>query len=136
MVLEKPQGEISASPEAAPRGEIGAESPANKPEVAAEPSKEAFADTKSVPNPSQPPVQAPVQADDATSQAAPILTTSPSDQKDVPLADQRWVDAVDQVIKDTKGHPYEEEEEAETLQIKYLFKRFGKILKRDKNDKR
>jgi hypothetical protein len=104
------------------------------PETPAEPTKETFQDQSAPPVVEPTIVQAPTEPPKKEERTVP--PTEKDDQKDTTEIDSKWVDAVEQVIEKTEGKPYEEEEEAETLQIKYLFKRFGKILKRDKNDQK
>ncbi len=71
------------------------------------------------------PVVAPVAADPATTPAPPV-TDTPAIADDVDVIEKEWVDKAQEVIKQTKDDPYQEEEQIEDLQRDYLKKRYGK----------
>lgn len=62
--------------------------------------------------------------------AAPSPGSNPADADDVDVIEKEWVDRAEEVIKDTAGDPYREEEQVEDLQIDYMKKRFGKDIKK------
>lgn len=119
--IPKAETTPAVTPEAAPKSELPAE-----------PVKEVFQDQPA----STPPVilPDPVAEPDLPKEPTPPKEAPDADEKDTGKMDEQWVEAVDQVIEKTENKPYEEEEEAESLQVKYLFKRFKKILKRNKED--
>jgi hypothetical protein len=66
--------------------------------------------------------------------AAPL----PSDYAPTVAADQdviepEWVDRAEQVVSETAGNPFAEEEGIEALQIDYLKKRYGYEVKKSSN---
>lgn len=122
----KPEGKTATS---------GSEELQNTPEVAAPQSAEKrvteqFNDQQSQLQQqiAQAPQNVPAQDDQVTSQPA-----SDPQQEDVkvPEMDGAWVTAADAVIEKDKNLPYEEEEDAEDLQVKYLKQRFGKEIKKN-----
>lgn len=123
-----PQGEKNIGPEAVPQvatPEVpkGVEVPVVS-EAPKEPAKETFGD--------QPVTNTLVQEPSQAATPTPIPQPQ-NDESEVSEMDNAWVGAVEHVIENNENKPYEEEEEAEKLQIKYLFKKFGKLLKKDKS---
>jgi hypothetical protein len=98
--------EVAPTPSAAP--------PSNTPAAAAPKltADDVAAALAAVPMPTAPVVAAPVTADD------------------VDVVEPEWVTAADQVIAQTAGNPYAEEEAFETLQVDYLKKRYGHEVKK------
>jgi hypothetical protein len=62
--------------------------------------------------------------------AAPVNTGPPVTAADIDVVEPEWVAAADQVIAQTAGNPYAEEEAFETLQVDYLKKRYGHEVKK------
>jgi hypothetical protein len=60
---------------------------------------------------------------------APVVA-APVTAEDVDVVEPEWVAAADQVIAQTAGNPYAEEEAFETLQVDYLKKRYGHEVKK------
>lgn len=92
--------------------------------------------------PAETPSNAPVQPADATvppvkddiNLATPVKEEEPQTEEDLEATetneiDSKWVGAVDEVIKRDQGKPYEEQEDAHKLSLKYLLKRFAKKIK-------
>lgn len=115
--------------------------PVLKPETAPEPvskekpASETFSDQQTV-APGQP-AQAP-QAQPEPPQNQSPLSLKPIDadkevEKTIEPTDKAWVLAVDNVIEKDESKPFEEEEDSEDLQIKYLKKKYGKDLKKSKD---
>jgi hypothetical protein len=48
----------------------------------------------------------------------------------VDVIEKDWVDAAEEVVKNTRDDPYRQEEAVESLQVDYLKKRYGKDVKR------
>lgn len=56
--------------------------------------------------------------------------SSPTIAKDDDLIEPEWVQSAKKIIDNTKGSPYDREEQASKLQIEYLKKRYGKDLRK------
>lgn len=87
-------------------------------------------------SPIQPPVQAPSQPPAQTPQIPPKEPTEDSGltaEKDEPIIGKEWVDRAKEIIKEDKKDPYKEEEDVESLQIKYQKKRFGREVKKSQD---
>lgn len=102
--------------------------PEVKPEVAPaakEASKETFADQATA---------APIPVQDATVAQVPTVSQLPvTDNDQIEELDEAWVEAAEAIEEKDKDKPFEEEEDAEALNEKYLAQRFGKILSKDEN---
>jgi hypothetical protein len=63
---------------------------------------------------------------------APVLPPAaiPVAADDVDVVEPEWVAAAEQVMTQTAGNPYAEEEGFETLQVDYLKKRYGHEVKK------
>ena len=63
---------------------------------------------------------------------APLVASLPvpTVAADEDLIEPEWVDKTEQVIAETSGNPYAEEEAIENLQIDYLHKRYGYQVKK------
>lgn len=124
------EGSISKAPEATAAAEV---KPEVAPEVAPERPTENFNDQaiQAIPiAPVAPTQQEPVQVN--LGQPDPIQDVLDDSQESVEI-DERWVEAVDTIIENDKGKPYEEEEDSEKLQINYLAQRFGRKIEKDKD---
>ena len=62
--------------------------------------------------------------------AAPVSLPLPGAAADEDLIEPEWVNKTEQVIAETSGNPYAEEEAIENLQIDYLQKRYGHVVKK------
>jgi hypothetical protein len=63
---------------------------------------------------------------------APVVPppSMPVSADDVDVVEPEWVAAAEQVMAQTAGNPYAEEEAFETLQVDYLKKRYGHEVKK------
>jgi hypothetical protein len=88
---------------------------------------------------------APIQQLTADEVAAAIAATStpgevptsvptPATAADQDLIEPEWVNKAEQVVKETEGNPYAEEEGVENLQVDYLKKRYGHEVKKTTED--
>ncbi len=69
--------------------------------------------------------------------AAPVpssVSASPSVAADQDVIEPEWVEKAEQIVTDTNGNPYAEEEGIEALQIDYLKQRYGHEVKKPEND--
>ena len=57
-----------------------------------------------------------------------------TDAEDVDIIEKPWVEKAEEIIIKNREKPYEEEEEQEDLQIDYLKKRFGKEIRKSKDN--
>lgn len=134
QVSKQPETQPVQTPEAAP-APVAPEKPASTENESGRPASETFSDQQTV-APSQP-VQVPqVQPQPPQNQPpAPVRPIDPDEEVEntVEPSDKVWVMAVDNVIEKDEGKPFEEEEDSEDLQIKYLKKRYGKDLKKNKD---
>jgi len=60
-------------------------------------------------------------------------TQAPQTAADVDKIEPEWVQAAEQIMKQTAGSPYAEEEAIEDLQIDYLKKRYNRIIEKKPN---
>jgi hypothetical protein len=81
--------------------------------------------------PAAPPAPVALPVDPAPAAPAPVIPTEPPLQADdVDVIEKEWVDKAEQIVKQTEGDPYKEEEAIEDLQIDYLKQRYGKDIKK------
>lgn len=118
-----PEGLILASPEQA-AGQQAAET-APRPAVPA-----SAVPAASMPNLSASDVAAAIAAMPAPNAPASATLPFPVTAADEDLIEPEWVDKTEQVIAQTSGNPYAEEEAIEDLQIDYLQKRYGHQVKK------
>ena len=76
------------------------------------------------------PPPAPVAADPTQATPAVPAVSTPAIANDQDKIEKEWVEAAEQVIKETAGDPHLEEEAVENLQVDYLKKRYGKEVKK------
>lgn len=89
--------------------------------------------TPQTPPPPTPTIAQPLPASQVpvTPPATPtVASQSPQIADDVDVIEKEWVDAAEQIVKDTRDDPFRQEEAVENLQIDYLKKRYGKDVKR------
>lgn len=68
-------------------------------------------------------------ADPAAAPTVPLPTTA----ADQDLIEPEWVNKAEQVVSQTAGNPYAEEEGVENLQVDYLKKRYGHEVKKSED---
>lgn len=66
--------------------------------------------------------------------AAAVSLPVPSAAADEDLIEPEWVNKTEQVIAETSGNPFAEEEAIEDLQIDYLQKRYGHVVKKPEDN--
>jgi hypothetical protein len=57
----------------------------------------------------------------------------PLEAADVDVIEPEWVDKAEQVVAQTAGNPFAEEEGIENLQVDYLKQRYGHEVKKPEN---
>lgn len=115
----------NSQPEAAP--EIGNEQPV-APELPAQPA--GAPQPAPVVTPAPMPDLSQVDVPAQPSPVGEVVPSAPQVADDVDVIEKEWVDKAEQIVSQTKGDPYQEEELVEDLQIDYLKKRYGKDIKK------
>ncbi len=69
-----------------------------------------------------------------TSQPILVDDSNPSVAADEDLIEKEWVEKAKQIISDTKDDPFAQEQAVRRLQADYLHKRYGKVIKLQKED--
>lgn len=65
--------------------------------------------------------------------SAPATEIMESEMVNEGKLDEKYFTTANEVIKETKGKPFEQEEKAEDQQIGYLKERFGKEIKKSED---
>lgn len=128
-----PGAQSEQAPEAAP-APVSPEKPASTEIKSGGSAAETFSDQPSA-APAQP-VQTPQDQPEPSASAQPVPPSNlpvseDQEAEDVSELDKSWVQAVEKTIEKDKDKPYEEEEDSEQLQTKYLKKRFGKDIPKE-----
>lgn len=97
------------------------------------PKTETFSDQQTVSQPITP-VPTPTPEPEII-EATPELEAAEQNEVDKSVdIDKNWVDAIDNIVEKDKDKPYEEEEDAEKLNINYQQKAFGKQISKESEE--
>jgi hypothetical protein len=118
------------TPEVAPEGQIAQPEIAPLPITPEAPQAEVLVDQPSVMAPQTPPLPVAVEPVQTVPETTEVIAEEEQEEVDKPgEINDAWVHAATAVIEKDKDKPYEEEEDAEKLNVDYQQKAFGKEIK-------